>query len=50
LATVWITGVAELGAQPADRDLDRAGERVGGVVPHAFEQLLGRDDSAFGGK
>ena len=42
--------VAELGAQPADRRLDGGGERVGVLVPDAFEQFLGGDDPVAGGE
>ena len=32
--------VTELGAQPVDGGFDGRGERVGGLVPHPFEQFL----------
>ena len=35
--------VAELGPQPADRRLDRGGERVGRFVPDPLQQFLGGD-------
>src|SRR5262245_57959380 len=43
-------GVAELGPQPADGDLDGLGERVGALVPDPLQQLLGRNRPAGGGE
>jgi hypothetical protein len=42
--------VAELCSESTDRDLDGLGERVGGVVPDAIEELFGRDDAPLGGE
>src|SRR6187397_335217 len=39
-------GLAETLAQPRDRDPHGVRERVGVLVPRAFEQLLGADDTA----
>ena len=41
--------LAELAAQRHDRDADGVGERVGVLVPHPLEQLLGADDATVGG-
>src|SRR5437660_11941914 len=42
-------GFAEAFAQCRNRDAHGVGERVGVLVPGAFQQLLGADDAAFGG-
>ncbi len=41
-------GLAELAAQPVDRDGDDVGERVGVLVPHLFEQVLGGQHGGLG--
>src|SRR6185437_7699658 len=41
-------GVAEAFAQGRDRDAHGVGERVGVLIPRAFQELFGADDTAFG--
>src|SRR5215469_2241606 len=38
--------LAELGAQPADGHLDRAGERVGHLIPHPLEQVADGENAS----
>jgi len=40
---------AEAFTQRRDSDAHRVGERVGVLIPRAFQELFGADDSAFGG-
>jgi hypothetical protein len=42
--------VAELAPQSQDHRFDRGGERVGHLVPHPLQQLLGGDYPAAGGE
>src|SRR5262245_18011090 len=42
-------GLAEALAQPRDRDAYGVGERVGVLIPCSRQELLGADDTAFGG-
>src|SRR5687767_10371589 len=42
--------IAELGPQPADRDLDGVGERIRLLVPDALKQLLGGHEPALRGQ
>ena len=42
-------GLAEALAQSGDRDAHGVGERVGVLVPCSRQELLGADDTAFGG-